>query len=185
MSSAHDLEKFRVDGDNRLLWRAFPRKLEVEAWRDTLLTVTGELDRNIGGSPVNEILNSKRRTIYATISRTGDRFQSDAFLRLFDFPAAVSTSAKRSVSTVPQQYLFMLNNPFMTNRASALGQWLHDHEASLSRRIELAYHKLYSRPPAAEEITLATNWLGNSPDKDKWSQYSQVLLSAHELIQIP
>ena len=185
MSSAHDLEKFRIDGDNRLLWRAFPRKLEVEAWRDTLLAVTSELDRNIGGSPVNEILNSKRRTIYATISRTGDRFQSDAFLRLFDFPAAVSTSAKRSVSTVPQQYLFMLNSPFMTNRASALGQWLHDHEASLSLRIELAYHRLYSRPPAKEEITLATNWLGNSPDKEKWSQYSQVLLSAHELIQIP
>ena len=116
MSSRFDNEKFTIDGDNNLLWRMNPRRLEVEAWRDSLLAVSGELDRTIGGKPDREILRSKRRTLYATISRTGDKFDSDAFLRLFDFPAAVSTSASRPTSTVPQQYLFMLNSPFMTER---------------------------------------------------------------------
>lgn len=185
MSSAYDHEKFTLDGDNRLLWRASPRKLEVEAWRDTLLAVTGELDRKVGGPPVTEILNSNRRTLYATISRTGDRFRSDAFLRLFDFPAAVSTSAKRSISTVPQQYLFMMNSAFMNNRATSLGTWLHEHDSEMNLRIELAYNKLYSRPPEAVEMELAHNWLGESPTLEDWNQYAQVLLSAHELIQIP
>jgi len=185
MSSSHDHGKFTLDGDNRLLWRAFPRKLQVESWRDTLLAVTGELDRKLGGPPVNEILSSNRRTIYATISRTGDRFRSDSFLRLFDFPAAVSTSAKRSVSTVPQQYLFMMNSPFMINRAAALGLWLHEHDSEINRRIELVYHKLYSRRPEKSEVQIAQNWLGNSPNRETWNQYAQVLLSAHELIQIP
>ncbi|MCP4849639.1 MAG: DUF1549 domain-containing protein [Verrucomicrobiaceae bacterium] len=185
MSSAYNKEKFNLDGDNRLLWRAPPRKLEVEAWRDTLLAVTGELDRTIGGPPVAEILSSNRRTLYATISRTGDRFRSDAFLRLFDFPAAVSTSAKRSTSTVPQQYLFMMNSSFMNSRAASLGTWLHTQDSEIGHRIELVYNKLYSRPPEAVEKELARDWLGDSPSHEAWNQYAQVLLSAHELIQIP
>ena len=52
-----------------------PRRLEVEAWRDSLLAVTGELDRTVGGNPDKEILRSNRRTLYATISRTGDQWE--------------------------------------------------------------------------------------------------------------
>ena len=127
MSSRFDREMFAKDGDNRLLWRMNPRRLEVEVWRDAMLAVTGELDRGVGGPPAGEILRSNRRTLYATISRTGDRFESDGFLRLFDFPAAVATSEKRETSTVPQQYLFMMNSPFMSERARALGEQLSRH----------------------------------------------------------
>ncbi|MED6299694.1 MAG: PSD1 and planctomycete cytochrome C domain-containing protein [Verrucomicrobiota bacterium] len=184
MSSSYNKEKFDKDGDNKMLWRYSPRKLEVESWRDTLLAVTGELDKKIGGSPDEEILNSKRRTLYATISRTGDRFQSDAFLRLFDFPAAVSTSSKRSSSVVPQQYLFMMNSPFMTARAKHLGKQLFDSSDNTKTIIESAYQKLYSRPPDNNERDLANKWLGDSPSQKNWELYAQVLLSAHELIQV-
>ena len=184
MSSSYNKEKFDKDGDNKMLWRYSPRKLEVESWRDTLLAVTGELDKKIGGSPDGEILNSKRRTLYATISRTGDRFQSDAFLRLFDFPAAVSTSSKRSSSVVPQQYLFMMNSPFMTARAKHLGKQLFDSSDNTKTIIESAYQKLYSRPPDNNERDLANKWLGDSPSQKNWELYAQVLLSAHELIQV-
>ncbi|MDC0201123.1 PSD1 and planctomycete cytochrome C domain-containing protein [Verrucomicrobia bacterium] len=184
MSSAHIKEKFDKDGDNRMVWRYSPRKLEVESWRDTLLAVTGELDPKIGGAPEGEILNSKRRTLYATISRTGDRFQSDAFLRLFDFPAAVSTSPKRSSSVVPQQYLFMMNSPFMTERSKNLGKRLFDSPDNTQRTIESVYESLYSRLPEDEERELANKWLGDSPDQKSWELYAQVLLSAHELIQL-
>ena len=118
MSSDFDEVHFEKDGDNRLLWRMNPQRLEVEAWRDSWLAVTGELDRTMGGVPTNALLSSKRRTLYTTISRNGDRFESDEFLRTFDFPAPRSTIATRTTSTVPQQYLFMMNSPFMLQRAS-------------------------------------------------------------------
>jgi len=184
MSSRFNKDKFAIDGDNKLLWRMNPRRLEVEAWRDSLLAVTGELDRTVGGNPDKEILRSKRRTLYATISRTGDRFESDAFLRLFDFPAAVSTSASRPTSTVPQQYLFMMNSPFMTERAKTLGNSLHALKEPLPDRIKKVYRQLYSRSSDPAEIELGTQWLGNEPTPKAWQQYAQVLLSAHELIQI-
>jgi len=184
MSSGYNKGKFDKDGDNKMLWRYSPRKLEVESWRDTLLSVTGELDKKVGGSPEGEILNSKRRTLYATISRTGDRFQSDAFLRLFDFPAAVSTSPKRSTSVVPQQYLFMMNSSFMSARAKHLGKQLFDSANDTSSTIESAYQRLYSRLPDSNERDLASKWLGESPSQKNWELYAQVLLSAHELIQV-
>ncbi len=185
MSSGYDAGKFARDGDNRLLWRMNPRKLEVEPWRDTLLAVTGELDPTLGGPPAGEILGSKRRTLYATISRTGDRFDSDEFLRLFDFPAAVSTSEKRVTSTVPQQYLFMMNSRFMNERARVFGDQLRVLKEPLYQVIATAYERLYSRLPETEEIDLAVEWLGGNPTPEAWHQYAQVLLSAHELIQIP
>ena len=184
MSSRFDKEKFTVDGDNNFLWRMNPRRLEVEAWRDSLLAVTGELDQKVGGKPDGEILRSKRRTLYATISRTGDRFESDAFLRLFDFPAAVSTSASRPTSTVPQQYLFMMNSPFMNERARTLGDHLNGLKEPVSDRIKRVYQQLYSRYPDPAETELGKQWLGDNPSSESWHQYAQVLLSAHELIQI-
>ena len=184
MSSEHDDRKFDIDGDNKLLWRFQPKKLEVESWRDSLLYVTGELDPKIGGAPEGEIMTSLRRTLYATISRTGDKFKSDSFLRLFDFPAAASTSPKRSSSIVPQQYLFMLNSEFMNQRAKTLGKFLSESDDDRVKVIENIYNKLYSRLPEKSEVEIANSWLGESPDIDTWSLYAQALLSAHEMIQI-
>ena len=185
MSSQFDQAKFDRDGDNRLLWRMNPRKLDVEAWRDTLLAATGELDCAIGGAPVNDIMHSPRRTLYAVVSRSGDKFESDAFLRLFDFPAAVSSSARREVSTVPQQYLFMMNSEFMQDRARSMGErWCHN-EGDLDVKIPAIYEILYSRPPEPAEMEIAKAWFGTDVNSEEsWTRYSQVLLSAHELLQI-
>ena len=185
MSSAYDRENFQRDGDNRLLWRMNPRKLEAEAWRDTLLSVTGELDATVGGAPQKEILTSSRRTLYATVSRNGDRLLSDEFLRLFDFPAPRTTSAERVVSTVPQQYLFMMNSAFMKARAQALGEHLAKQSSEPARRILETYERLYSRPADDSEMALGLQWIGDDADStETWAQYAQVLLSAHELFQI-
>jgi mono/diheme cytochrome c family protein len=187
MSSRYDRNAFAVDGENRLLWRMNPRQLEVEAWRDSLLAVTGELDRSIGGPPTERLLESNRRTLYGTISRNGDRFASDEFLRLFDFPAPRSTSEQRSASTVPQQHLFMMNSAFMSARAKALAARLLTESIEDRVRIERGYQLLYSRPPNPEELELGLAFLGKSKgDKSllQWEFYVQVLLSAHEFRQV-
>jgi len=134
---------------------------------------------------VNEILKSPRRTLYAIVSRTGDKFESDAFLRLFDFPAAVSTSAKRAVSTVPQQYLFMMNSEFMQQRARSMGAHWSRAKGDLEPRLHAIYETLYSRPPEPAEMEIGRKWFGKDTESEEaWSRYAQVLLSAHELLQI-
>ncbi|MEC7557581.1 MAG: DUF1553 domain-containing protein, partial [Planctomycetota bacterium] len=158
-SSAFNKKAFATDGDNRLVWRFSPRRLDVESWRDSLLAVTGELDPNLGGAPTEDVRGSRRRTMYFKISRTGDRFATDDFLRLFDFPIPRATIAKRPLSTVPQQYLFLLNSPIMIDRARSLAARLNKEAPDLSARIERAYQLLYGRSPTPLESRLAHDFL--------------------------
>ena len=183
LSSRFDANNFRLDGDNRLLWRMSPRRLEVEAWRDSVLAVTGELDRTIGGRPINDILGSTRRTLYAAISRNGDKFPSDEFLRLFDFPSARAVASKRSVSSVPQQSLFLLNSPFMVARGKAFALRLAKEAPNTDDRIDRAYALLNGRQPTAEERRVATTFLASGDETETWPRYAQALLSSYELMQ--
>ncbi len=187
MSSRYSADAFAKDGENRLLWRMNPRKLEVESWRDSLLAVTGELDRAIGGQPTDRILESNRRMLYGKVSRNGDRFLSDEFLRLFDFPAPRSTSEQRTTSTVPQQHLFMMNSAFMAARAKAFAARLERESAEDRTRIARAYQLLYSRLPSAGETSLGLTFLADTAGGEaraRWESYAQVLLSAHEFGQL-
>ena len=159
MSSRFNEQAFASDGDNRLIWRMNPRRLEVEAWRDSLLTVTGELDQRFGGPPTEKLLNSRRRTLYTVISRNRDRFESDDFLKLFDFPTPRATSAGRNTSTVPQQFLFMLNSPFMVNRARALAQRVEASAEDNATRIDNVYQLLFSRSPSSRERDMGLAFL--------------------------
>jgi hypothetical protein len=181
MSAQFDSDSFQNDGGNRLLWRMNPRRLDVEAWRDALLSVTGELDLVMGGPP-SEDLNSRRRTLYFKTSRAGDRFGSDKLLRMFDFPIMRATVAKRPVSIVPQQYLFMLNSSFMNDRARALSARLKKSSEDPAARIQLAYRLLYGRPPREDEINLGVKFVLRQDEAkvDNWEKYCQVLLCSNE-----
>ncbi|NND97068.1 MAG: DUF1553 domain-containing protein [Pirellulaceae bacterium] len=44
ISSAYDEKKFQYDPDNALVWRANARRLDAEALRDAMLSISGELD---------------------------------------------------------------------------------------------------------------------------------------------
>ncbi|HEX3132956.1 MAG TPA: DUF1549 and DUF1553 domain-containing protein, partial [Planctomycetota bacterium] len=57
------------DPDNRLLWRANLRRLDLEAIRDSLVLLGGRLDRTVGGRPVNisDEPYSYRRTVYGFV----------------------------------------------------------------------------------------------------------------------
>src|SRR5437588_9651653 len=54
-----------ADPENRLVWRANFRRLEIEPLRDSLLFVTETLDERLGGPPQDLArANNKKRTIY-------------------------------------------------------------------------------------------------------------------------
>lgn len=189
MSSLHRESAFDVDGDNKFIWRMNPRRLEAEVWRDTLLSVTDELDLSLGGQPFEDIENN-RRTIYFKVSRNGDRFASDDYLRLFDFPLMRATVAERPTSIVPQQFLFLMNSSFMTQRARAFAARLSDIANSNEQRILHAYSTLYGRSPQPDELKLGLTFLNasaqdsqnNNSEISKLEQYAQVLLSSNELM---
>jgi len=186
MDSAPNDQVFSRDGDNRLIWRMNPRRLDIEAWRDSLLFVSGELDLKLGGPSIENIADSPRRTLYASISRNGDRFASDTFLRRFDFPSARATSEGRTSSIVPQQSLFLMNSPFLIARAQAFAKRLRQDAADDEARIRRAYRLLYARVVTEDELKLGLEFLAApvSPGRQlsSWEQYAQVLLSASELM---
>ena len=196
MSSQYNAENFKHDGDNRSIWRMNPRRMDVEAWRDSLLDVVGGLDQTIGGLPTERLLSSRRRTLYSVVSRNGDRFESDEFLRLFDFPSPRATSAKRVTSIVPQQFLFMMNSPFMIERARELARRLAAEAKNDAQRIDRAYRLLFARPPTDREQAIGLRFLtqakqpnhtatnANEPKLSAWEQYAQTLLSANEFMHV-
>ena len=184
-STSYNPEAFAKDGDNRLIWRMNPRRLDIEAWRDSLLLVSGDLDAQVGGAPDEHVLESRRRTIYGKISRNFDRSVSEEFLRIFDFPAPRSSSAARTESTVPQQYLFILNSPFMIARAKNLAERLRQSAPDDASRVDLAYSILFQRVPQSLEKEAGLKYLAQHEDSKKsWLRYAQVLLGTHEFMQV-
>src|SRR5262245_4942104 len=179
-----------IDPENRLLWRMSRRRLEVEAWRDAMLAVAGNLDRTLGG-PSTKLADptNRRRTLYGAVSR----HELDNLLRLFDFPDPNITSGERSVTTVPLQQLFVLNSEFMVRNAKALvARLTADPGASEAEHIRRAFVILYARPPTAQELQMGLEFLSGGPNAargeagqlTRWEQYAQVLLSANEFLYV-
>ncbi|MCO6458933.1 MAG: DUF1553 domain-containing protein [Pirellulaceae bacterium] len=187
-ASDFDARKFEADPENRLLWRMNRRRLEIEPWRDALLAVTGELDRSLGGPSVElEKGDNHRRTLYGFVSR----HKLDELLRLFDFPDPNITAARRTVTTVPLQQLFVLNSEFMIQRARALDRRLADATGRDPRQwMHQAYQLLYGRAPAAEELALGVEFLSPAEDPSagdglsRWEQFALALLSANEFLYV-
>src|SRR5262249_20240454 len=129
----------KIDAENRLLWRANRRRLDLESMRDTMLAASGRLDTRGGGRPVDiarDALN-RRRTIYGLV----DRQSLPGLFRAFDFASPDQSAERRPFTTVPQQALFALNSPFMLEQAKALaGRAEVTAEASEPRRIAVLYH---------------------------------------------
>jgi hypothetical protein len=105
-SSAIDPAKAKVDPGNRLVWRFNRRRLEGEAIRDTLLSMSGALDPTLYGRAGRDEA-SPRRSLYLERKRS----KLPLFLRTFDSPDFVSGVANRSVTTTAPQALVMMNSP--------------------------------------------------------------------------
>jgi hypothetical protein len=175
-----------VDPDNRLLARMNRRRLEVEAWRDAMLAVSGTLTLQQGG-PAQDLgdASNTRRTIYGVIKRR----ELDDLLRLYDVSDATTHSPARTPTTTPLQQLFVLNSPFMQQQSTALAQRLKGEAQSLEDRVHRAYQLLYGRAPSAREISLARAFLvaGKSEvagGDDLWAAYAQALLGSNEFLFI-
>jgi hypothetical protein len=191
LSSRIEPKNQELDADNTLLWRMNRRRLEVEAWRDAMLAVSGELDPTVGG-PSQDLVSpaNRRRTFYASVSR----HNLDGLLRLFDFPDPNITSDRRVVTTVPLQQLFVLNSEFMVRQAKALAKRLTSSSQSDTERVRRGFDIVFGRPVSDDELRWTVEFLEASgagsgsvaepsPGGEAltaWEQLAQVWLGSNE-----
>jgi hypothetical protein len=117
-----------TDPENRL-WHHYPRRrLEAESIRDAMLAVSGRLDPTVGGEPIDPYRVKEdpakrlfsgpldghgRRSIYLRMTL----MEPPRFLALFNQPSPQVTTGRRDRSTVPEQALALLNDPFVHEMA--------------------------------------------------------------------
>lgn len=148
-----------ADPENRLLGRMNRRRLDLEQTRDSMMLAAGQLDLSqVGGKSVD--LWSKpftpRRAIYGYIERQN----LPGIFRTFDFASPDSTSARRFLTTVPQQALFFMNSPLSEEDAQSLAQRPEIVKASDdAQRVRRLYQILFQRLPDADEAAAGLSYL--------------------------
>lgn len=152
-----------VDPENRLLWRMNRQRMDFESFRDSVLAVSGQLDPTAGGPPVPLFAqpSMRRRTVYGLI----DRAQLPAALRSFDFANPEQHSPQRYLTTVPQQALFLMNDPFMAEQAQAFATRREvAEEQSPAARIQVMHRLVLGRSATDDEQLLALHFMAKQPE---------------------
>ena len=145
-SSRTNEKNEKIDGDNKYFWKQNIKRLDAEALRDSILAVSGKLNSNTGGPASNGAFDNPsftRRALYAKVSRTAP----DTMRLTFDFPSPSNSSAKRTITTVPQQRLFYLNSKFIMDQAKYLATRLKAQSQKPEIRMNYAFKLLYGRYP--------------------------------------
>jgi mono/diheme cytochrome c family protein len=154
-SGAFDEADAKLDPENTWLWRRGPQRLEAELIRDSLLAVSGTLDRTLYG-PGTLDEGHQRRSIYFTIKRS----KLIPMMQLFDQPEPLVSVGSRPSTTIAPQALAFLNSPHVRTAAHAFAQrLLPAAENSPADAIRQGYLATIARPPDEAELTAATAFL--------------------------
>ncbi len=167
----------RVDPPGVLPGRFRPRRREAEALRDTILSVSGQLNPQGRGPGVypkisREVLETQsrpgdgwatsppaqaaRRSVYVFVKRT----LLVPELEVLDFPSTEETCEQRIVSTIAPQALTFLNGEFIHEQAQAFAERLMKEAGTDdAARVELAYRLALSRRPSEKERAALLDFL--------------------------
>jgi cytochrome c553 len=206
LSSSHLEKNFLADPDNRLVWRMNRRRLEVEAIRDAILAVSGQLDANRpeaspvlawpsaevnrgGGRVATWELKENYRSVYVPVIRNAP----SRFFESFDFPEPSETKGRRDVTTVAPQALFLMNSPFVADQARIAAERALAKAKTDSERVRLAYRQTLSREPTKAELARSVAYIQESvksdsrsdaspgvKTQDAWARFYQVLFASAE-----
>jgi Protein of unknown function (DUF1549)/Protein of unknown function (DUF1553)/Planctomycete cytochrome C len=163
----------KIDSNNRLLWRMAPHRLEAEAVRDSMLTVSGELNTEVGGKGYTDVNShffkgtqfydpidpvghtNNRRTLY----RMGARGGRSPFLDNFDCPDPSTTTPRRSATVTPLQALSLLNHSFSLRMADRFADRLKQTTVPSQEQISTAFRLVYGRAPDEQELSLSREFV--------------------------
>ena len=174
------------DPNETLLWRGRIRRLTAEQIRDTMLTISGELDGEIGGPSVEG--DSKRRSLY--IKRL--RNTPDKFLHAFDVANGLKSVAERNSTTTPTQALLLLNGKYTRERAQAFAKRLATEKpSSVDACITVAIQSCWGRQPTKNELDDALVFLGSESGRpleqvapEQLAEFCHILFNSNEFLYI-
>jgi mono/diheme cytochrome c family protein len=153
----------------------FPaRRLAAEEIRDSMLSVSGELNPEMGGPGIFPEINweaalqprhimgsmapaylpsrtpreRNRRTIYAFRYRT----LPDPFLEVFNRPGCDISCERRDQTTITPQVFALLNSDFVAHRSLAFAVMLTKQFSTLDKQINEAFLRCYGRAPTTDEV---------------------------------
>lgn len=175
-----------VDPQNRFLWRMNRRRLDVDAIRDAILMVSGDLDPARGGStlPPVKIDRSgnrkearvlatsslspdvlRRRTVYLPILRKEMPPELD-MLSAFNFADPAVVAGNRDETIVPTQALYLLNSPFLRQQSQVAAQRLLRRTAEDDEeRVAWFYQLALGRPATPAEISASLRFIERMADQ--------------------
>ncbi len=183
-----------IDSNNRLLWRMNPRRLDAESVRDAVLTVSGQLNRQMFGpgyrdfeyqeeyAPIYRYVTPDspdlwRRSIYRFAVRT----TTHQFLTTLDCPSPANLVPARNVTTTALQSLTLLNNDFMLKQSGYFANRIQkDAPDDSTSQIDRAFQLAFGRSPTAPEAVVANQLI----KVRGMMQFCRMLLNTNEFVYV-
>ncbi len=153
-----------ADPLGRLLSHYPVRRLEAESIRDSMLAVSGRLDRTPYGEPVNPPRSNEdpekrlfsgpldgngRRSIYTKMTI----MEPPKLLAAFNQPAPKIPAGRRDETNVPAQALALLNDPFAVSQAEFwAAQLIAAPHATPEQRIAEMFQRAFGRKPTGADL---------------------------------
>jgi len=185
------------DPSNQLFHHHPLRRLEGEVIRDSLLALSGRLDRKQFGEPIpvhltpfmqgrgrppgsGPVDGAGRRSIYLAVRRN---FLLP-FMLAFDTPVPFSSMGSRTSSNVPAQALILMNDPFVVQQAHAWADRVIGEYEGTEARIVRLYETAFARQPTPAELTAAQSFVDTGNDVAAWRDLAHALVNTKEFIFI-
>lgn len=176
-SSEVDNVRLEKDPDNRWLSRGPRKRMEAEQLRDSLLVVSGLLDRKMRGpsvfppQPASVTTEGTYGQLAWNVSQGGDRYRRGlytfakrtapyAMFQTFDGPSGEACLAKRTPTNTPLQALTLLNDPVVVETSQTLGRWAKEQQnlvqgeqgVAAANVVTSMFIKVLARQPDQAEI---------------------------------
>lgn len=155
-----------LDADSRLFWRFPPRRLSAEEIRDTMLTVSGNMDKTMGGegfrlyhymrdnvSTYEPLDQHAEETYRRAVYHQNARASVIDLMTDFDQADCTLSTPRRVLTTTPLQALTMMNHSFTLDMAKDLAERATSMGQTAEAQIEGLFSIAYQRAPRSEEVS--------------------------------
>jgi hypothetical protein len=185
-------ETAEKDPENRLLWRMNRRKLEAEAVRDSILSVSGLLDLTMGGPAFQDFVvehpehsphyeyqlanlsdpKLHRRSVYRFLVRS----KPQPWMATLDCADPSMLVDKRSQTITPLQALAQLNNQLTLVAAQKFAARVTKEAPDISSQVKRAFQLCLQRQPSSKELAEISAYA----KEDGLANVCRVLLNLNE-----
>jgi len=204
-SSQVDPQVASTDPENIWLSHMPLRRMEAEVLRDSILTASGQLNRQFGGPGIKpqlpaELIPASQRNKWPLIKEEqAEHWRRSVYIyskrqllmplmELFDAPTTTDSCPVRSHSVVPTQSLVLMNDPFVESQARFLAERVM-RQADRDQHIQLMFQIAFGREPLAEQLERSLNFVRKREEvSDRLSaltDLAHVIFNSSEFIHIP